>query len=104
MIEIVALMIGHIDQCYSAVAYDDPRPIQVGMMIEKGRPKSLYRPGSSTDVLLFEPCRVAFCEDLVRNRFRPGGGEPVFSRIWSGARRDGCTGALHDRLEARRIT
>ena len=72
MIEIVALMIGHIDQCYSAVAYDDPRPIQVGMMIEKGRPKSLYRPGSSTDVLLFEPGRVAFCEDLVRNRFRPG--------------------------------
>jgi phosphatidylserine decarboxylase len=72
MIEIVALMIGHIDQCYSAVAYDDPRPIQVGMMIEKGRPKSLYRPGSSTDVLLFEPGRVAFCEDLVRNRFNPG--------------------------------
>ena len=72
MIEIVALMIGHIDQCYSAVAYDDPRPIQIGMMIEKGRPKSLYRPGSSTDVLLFEPGRVAFCEDLVRNRFRPG--------------------------------
>jgi phosphatidylserine decarboxylase len=72
MIEIVALMIGHIDQCYSAVAYDDPRPVQIGMMIERGRPKSLYRPGSSTDVLLFEPGRVAFCDDLVRNRFRSG--------------------------------
>lgn len=72
MIEIVALMIGHIDQCYSAVAYDDPRPVQIGMMIERGRPKSLYRPGSSTDVLLFEPGRVTFCDDLVRNRFRSG--------------------------------
>ena len=72
MIEIVALMIGQIDQCYSAVAYDDPRPMQVGMMLEKGRPKSVYRPGSSTDVLLFEPGRVRFCEDLVRNRLRPG--------------------------------
>ncbi len=72
MIEIVALMIGQIDQCYSAVAYDDPRPIHPGMMLEKGRPKSLYRPGSSTDVLLFEPRRLAFCEDLMRNRFRPG--------------------------------
>jgi phosphatidylserine decarboxylase len=72
MIEIVALMIGQIDQCYSAVAYDHPKPMQVGMMIEKGRPKSLYRPGSSTDVLLFEPGRVIFSEDLVRNRFRPG--------------------------------
>jgi phosphatidylserine decarboxylase len=72
MIEIVALMIGRIDQCYSSAAYDNPTPIQVGLMIEKGCPKSLYRPGSSTDVLLFEPGRVSFSEDLIRNRFRPG--------------------------------
>ena len=72
MIEVVALMIGQIDQCYSGVAYDNPRMMQIGMMIEKGCPKSLYRPGSSTDVLLFEPGRVSFSEDLVRNRVRPG--------------------------------
>jgi phosphatidylserine decarboxylase len=72
MIEVVALMIGQIDQCYSPVAYDNPTLMQIGMMIEKGCPKSLYRPGSSTDVLLFEPGRVCFSEDLVRNRFRSG--------------------------------
>ncbi|MBA2487074.1 MAG: phosphatidylserine decarboxylase [Nitrospira sp.] len=72
MIEVVALMIGQIDQCYSPVAYDNPKLMQVGMMIEKGCPKSLYRPGSSTDVLLFEPDRVVFSHDLVRNRFRQG--------------------------------
>ena len=72
MIEVVALMIGQIDQCYSPVAYDNPKMMQIGMMIEKGCPKSLYRPGSSTDVLLFEPGRVRFSDDLLRNRFRPG--------------------------------
>ena len=72
MIEVVALMIGQIDQCYSPVAYDNPTLMQIGMMMEKGCPKSLYRPGSSTDVLLFEPGRVCFSEDLVRNRFRSG--------------------------------
>lgn len=72
MIEVVALMIGQIDQCYSSVAYDDPQTMQIGMMLKKGCPKSLYRPGSSTDVLLFEPGRLSFSEDLLRNRFRPG--------------------------------
>ncbi|MBA5870028.1 MAG: phosphatidylserine decarboxylase [Nitrospira sp. CR2.1] len=80
MIEIVALMIGQIEQCYSSVAYDDPNTMHAGMILEKGRPKSLYRPGSSTDVLLFEPGRVQFCEDLVRNRFRSG----VYSRFSQG--------------------
>lgn len=70
MVEIVALMIGDITQCYSPVAYDNPRPIAVGMLVEKGCPKSLYRPGSSTDLLLFEKGRVKFAEDLLANRPR----------------------------------
>ncbi len=48
MVEVVALMIGRVDQCYSEDAYVDPRPIRKGMFIHKGRPKSLYAPGSST--------------------------------------------------------
>jgi phosphatidylserine decarboxylase len=70
MIEIVALMIGDIIQCYSSVCYDRPTPIRLGMFIEKGCPKSLYRPGSSTDVLLFEKNRIKFADDLLENRFR----------------------------------
>ncbi len=67
MIEIAALMIGGIVQCYSSSAYDRPIPIEPGLFVERGRPKSLYRPGSSTDVLVFQKGRVEFAPDLLRN-------------------------------------
>lgn len=70
MIEIVALMIGDIVQCYSHQHYDMSRPVRRGMFLRKGQPKSLYRPGSSTDVLIFQKGRISFCEDLVRNMRR----------------------------------
>lgn len=71
MIEVVALMIGDIRQCYSDHRYADPRSLQVGDDVVKGQPKSLYRPGSSVDVLAFEPGRVRFCEDIVTNMHHP---------------------------------
>lgn len=85
MVEVVALMIGDIVQCYSAEGYADPRGVQPGMFLAKGAPKSLYRPGSSTDVLLFQKGKVRFAEDLVRNmhvphatsRFSVGFGKPL---------------------------
>jgi phosphatidylserine decarboxylase len=70
MIEIVALMIGRIEQCYSDRGYDDPRPLSTGMVLRKGQPKSLYRPGSSTTVLLFQDNRIAFAPDLISNQVR----------------------------------
>lgn len=69
MIEVVALMIGDIVQCYSSERYDNPRPLQPGMFLVKGAPKSLYRPGSSTDVLIFQQGRVSFADDLVSNMY-----------------------------------
>jgi phosphatidylserine decarboxylase len=56
-----------------------------GLFMHKGQPKSLYRPGSSTDVLIFEPGRIDFAEDLVCNqrrrdvasRFSKGFNEPL---------------------------
>lgn len=85
MIEIVALMIGDILQCYSDRRYEEPRPVKPGMLLLIGRPKSLYRPGSSTDVLLFQRGRVRFCPDLVtnllrqdvRSRYSQGFGRPL---------------------------
>jgi phosphatidylserine decarboxylase len=85
MIEVVALMIGQVAQRYSRERYDDPQPISPGMFLERGCPKSLYRPGSSTDVLLFERGRVRFDDDLIRNqrrrdaqsRFSQGFGRPL---------------------------
>ncbi len=71
MIEVVALMIGRIDQCYCESRYDHPRNISKGMLLRKGQPKSLYRPGSSTTVVVFQAGRVCFCEDIVCNLSRP---------------------------------
>lgn len=85
MVEVVALMIGEIVQCYSASGYDHPRPVMPGLFVDKGQPKSLYRPGSSTDILLFQRGRIEFCEDLrrnlvrsdVRSRYSAGLGRPL---------------------------
>jgi len=68
MIEVVALMIGEIVQCYSEENYNSPRNITRGMFVEKGVPKSLYLPGSSTDMLIFQKDRIHFAEDIVRNK------------------------------------
>jgi phosphatidylserine decarboxylase len=70
MVEVVALMIGDIRQCYSVVEYDEPQSIRIGMFLERGRPKSLFRPGSSTTVVLFQRGRVEFSPDLLRNLYR----------------------------------
>lgn len=67
MIEVVALMIGRIDQAYSSKRYEKPMDVRPGMMLEKGQPKSLYRPGSSQDILLFEPGKVDFDPDIAEN-------------------------------------
>lgn len=85
MIEIVALMIGDIVQCYSEERYENPQPVTRGMFLRKGVPKSLYRPGSSTDVLLFQRERIAFAQDILENqrrlnvqsRFSLGFGRPL---------------------------
>ncbi len=83
MIEVVALMIGEVVQCYSDKRYDVPTKILPGMFVRKGQPKSLYRPGSSTDVLLFQEGRIRMADDLlghmsrsdVKSRFSAGFGK-----------------------------
>ncbi len=70
MIEIVALMIGSIVQCYSDTRYDEPQPVQKGLFMKKGQPKSLFRPGSSTVVLIFQKGKITFSRDLLKNQLR----------------------------------
>jgi phosphatidylserine decarboxylase len=85
MVEVVALMIGDIVQRYSRQAYESPAAMTAGLFLEKGCPKSLYRPGSSTTVLLFQKNRVKFSDDLIRNlnrtdvasRYSEGLGRPL---------------------------
>jgi phosphatidylserine decarboxylase len=80
MIEVVALMIGDIVQAYSSEGYDAPRQIEKGMFLCKGQPKSLYRPGSSTDILIFQEGRIDFAEDILDNMRQLG----VSSRFTQG--------------------
>ncbi|MRR55146.1 MAG: phosphatidylserine decarboxylase [Deltaproteobacteria bacterium] len=70
MVEIVALMIGDIQQCYSDERYHDPVPVAPGLFLKKGQPKALFRPGSSTVVLIFEKDRLEFSRDLLGNQRR----------------------------------
>lgn len=72
MIEVAALMIGDIVQCYSEKEYDSPSPVMKGMFLKRGQPKSLFRPGSSVDILIFEKGRVDFDSDLVANSIMIG--------------------------------
>jgi phosphatidylserine decarboxylase len=72
MIEVVALMIGDIVQAYSKEAYNGPRPIEKGMFLIKGQPKSFYRPGSSTDILIFQRGRIDFAQDILDNMNNTG--------------------------------
>ncbi|MCB2225524.1 MAG: phosphatidylserine decarboxylase [Desulfarculaceae bacterium] len=80
MIEVAALMVGEVVQCYCHNAYDRPRPVVPGMFLAKGQPKSLFRPGGSTVVLLFQAGRVVFDDDLLANLRAPG----VHSRFSAG--------------------
>jgi phosphatidylserine decarboxylase len=79
MIEVVALMIGDIAQCYSEKQYESPVSVGTGMFVKKGVPKSLFRPGSSTVVLIFQKDRVHFADDIAANMFYPDV-ESIFSR------------------------
>ena len=80
MIEIVALMIGDIAEAYSEERYDNPQHLRPGMFVTRGCPKSLFRPGSSTDVLFFEAGRIRFADDLIGNSRR----HDVLSRYSNG--------------------
>ena len=85
VIEVAALMVGDIVQCYSEEAYDNPCPVSTGSFLGKGCPKSLFKPGSSTVVVLFQPGRVSFDRDLMDNqrsvaavsRYSLGFGQPL---------------------------
>ncbi|MBN2435935.1 MAG: phosphatidylserine decarboxylase [Spirochaetes bacterium] len=71
MIEVVALMIGDIVQCYSEFEYSNPKPVTIGLFLKRGQVKSLYRPGSSVDILIFEKNRIRFDTDLIKNQSSP---------------------------------
>jgi phosphatidylserine decarboxylase len=83
MVEVVALMIGDIVQCYSPERYVAPSPVCIGMRVDRGCPKSLFRPGSSTVVLIFQKGRIRFCDDILAN-IRRSDLRSLYSAAWGG--------------------
>lgn len=70
MVEVSALMIGDIEQRYSPVRYDDAVDVKPGLFLQKGRPKSLFKPGSSAVVIFFQKGKIRFEKDLTLNQSR----------------------------------
>ncbi len=95
MVEVVALMIGDVAQSYSRSEYSNPQPVSVGMFLHRGCPKSVFRPGSSTTVLLFQENHVIFSEDLIRNLYRTDC-EPLFARTGQAVGRDRHKSPLYE--------
>lgn len=70
LINVAAMMIGRVDDAYSAHSYDDPQSLYVGMKLTRGQPVALFRPGSSTSIVLWNARRAAHTSYLRRNAGR----------------------------------
>jgi phosphatidylserine decarboxylase len=70
MVEIVALLIGRVIQCYSEERYENPTGLYQGQFVQRGAVKSVFEPGSSSVVLLFEPGRIRIDADIESNQAR----------------------------------
>lgn len=69
-VDVAAMMIGQIEPRYSKHRYEIPRRLQVGDFVERGAPVSMFRPGSSTSIVLWEGTRAALSSELLANASR----------------------------------
>jgi phosphatidylserine decarboxylase len=69
-VDVAAMMIGQIESRFSAHRYDQPRALTAGDFVPRGAPVSLFRPGSSTSVVIWDGRRAAICDELVANSRR----------------------------------
>jgi phosphatidylserine decarboxylase len=69
-IDVAAMMIGQIESRFSTTRYDTPRALAPGDFVPRGAPVSLFRPGSSTSIVLWDGRRAAIGDDLICNSQR----------------------------------
>jgi phosphatidylserine decarboxylase len=69
-IDVAAMMIGQIESRYSAVRYNNARALAVGDFVPRGAPVSLFRPGSSTSIVLWDAHRASIDASLIANSQR----------------------------------
>lgn len=70
LVNVGAMMIGRIDDASSTHRYDDPQPVRAGDFIHRGQPFALFRPGSSTSIVLWRAGRASLAPTLSRNAGR----------------------------------
>ncbi len=70
VVNVAAMMIGRVDDAYSQNRYDDPQPIKSGSFLRRGQPMALFRPGSSTSIVLWRQPRAVMDTSLARNACR----------------------------------
>ena len=70
VVNVAAMMIGSIDDAYSEHRYDEPQLIERGTFLQRGQPMALFRPGSSTSIVLWQRARATLSPSLVRNTCR----------------------------------
>jgi phosphatidylserine decarboxylase len=69
-VDVAAMMIGQIESRFSAMRYEAARALKRGDFVPRGAPVSLFRPGSSTSIVLWDGRRAAIGDDLVSNSRR----------------------------------
>ncbi len=69
-IDVAAMMIGCMQSMFSTRHYDAPQPLRVGSFVPRGAPVSLFQPGSSTSIVLWDGQRSTICEELIANSRR----------------------------------
>ncbi len=69
-IDVAAMMIGQIEPRFSVRHYEQPRPLIVGDFIPRGSPVSMFRPGSSTSIVLWNGERASMTPELIENAQR----------------------------------
>jgi phosphatidylserine decarboxylase len=69
-VDVAAMMIGQMQSCFSTDCYENPRQMVVGDFVPRGVPVSLFRPGSSTSIVLWDGSRTAVSRELIANSKR----------------------------------
>jgi phosphatidylserine decarboxylase len=64
VIAVAAMMIGRIEDRYSEQRYDEPQPLRIGTEVIQGAPMMMFRPGSSTVLVLWPSERAAATQRL----------------------------------------
>lgn len=70
LVNVGAMMIGRIEDASSADRYDDPQPVRTGLFVHRGQPFALFRPGSSTSIVLWRQDRAQLAAALTHNSVR----------------------------------